>query len=686
MAGEAPESAQPPTDAADAVQAATASIDVFISYASADSAVAESVCESLERAGVACWMAPRDVTPGTFYADEIVHAIDAAKALVLILSQNAAASAHVLREVERATSKRHPVVSMRIDQAPLLASLEYFLNTSQWLDASAGDTVRAMPKLVAAVRIAIQKTATPDTAIAWTRSRASARAGGDRSQRRVIIVASLATLAIAGFAAYKLVQPAHRAIAPPAPTVATATPAEIPAASTIPEKSVAVLPFTDMSEKKDQEYFSDGMAEAIIDLLVKVPELYVPARTSSFYFKGKSEDIPTISRRLMVAHVLEGSVRKSGSHFRITAQLVRADNGYHVWSEIYDRKLDDIFKVQDDIALAVVTALKASLLQQDLDRSTVTTRPGVYTLYLQGISSWNRGTAEDFHKAVDYFKRALALDPNYVPALAILGQVLVDEFIYSGNLTELPAVSAQVHDAAQKAIALDPKSSDGHLAMARALQEFDWQWGAAEAEYRSAMNLDPKNAEAFGMASRLATLLGHDDQAARLAANATKIDPLNSFTHLYLGWALSSRGNLAEAEAAYRKSLELNPAAGMVRGALGLLLLRKADATAALAEIDQEPDEMTRRGLRPLALDALGRRTDADREIAALEQTSNDQPYVLAAIYASRNDSNRAFALLDLAYQQHNRSLPDLRIDNRFRNLARDPRYKALLRRMNLPE
>jgi TolB-like protein/cytochrome c-type biogenesis protein CcmH/NrfG len=589
--------------------------------------------------------------------------------------------------VERATSKRHPVVSLRIDQAPLPAGLEYFLNTSQWLDASAGDTVRAMPKLVAAVRIAIEKTATPDAVIAGTPSRASSRAGRVRSQHRVTIVgASLATVAIAGFAAYKLVQPAHRAIAPPEPTVTAATPAVIPAALTIPEKSVAVLPFTDMSEKKDQEYFSDGMAEAIIDLLVKVPELYVPARTSSFYFKGKSEDIPTISRRLAVAHVLEGSVRKSGNHFRIAAQLVRADNGYHVWSETYDRKLDDIFKVQDEIALAVVTALKASLLQQDLDRSTITARPGVYTLYLQGISSWNRGTAEDFHKAVDYFRRALALDPNYVPALGILGQVLVDEFIYSENLAEMRAVSAQVHDAAQKAIALDPKSSDGHLAMARAVQEFDWHWETAEAEYKSAMNLDPKNAEAFGMASHLASLLGHHDQAVRLAANATKIDPLNSFTHLYLGWAQSSRGNLAEAEAAYRKSLELNPAAGTVRGSLGLLLLLKGDATAALAEIDQEPDEMTRRGLRPLALDALGRRTDADREIAALEQTPSDHPYLLAAIYASRNDSNRAFALLDLAYQQHNRSLPYLRTDDRFRNLAGDPRYKALLRKMNLPE
>jgi adenylate cyclase len=622
------------------------------------------------------------VVPGSLYADEIVGAINDAKVVVLILSGHSVASPHVGKEIERASSKRRRIIAFHIDSASLTRGFEYFLSESQWIDVSSGGMDAAIAKLVEAVRrhlvpsSALELRAQPNPPTSVPTAKVVRKrwmvAGG------AILLVALAYLAVDKFWLSKQIAEEKQVFAPVSATV--------PASTTIPDKSVAVLPFVDMSEKKDQEYFSDGMAEAIIDLLVKVPELYVPARTSSFYFKGKSEDIPTISRRLMVAHVLEGSVRKSGSHFRITAQLVRADNGYHVWSETYDRKLDDIFKVQDDIALAVVTALKASLLQQDLDRSTVTARPGVYTLYLQGISSWNRGTAKDFYKAVDYFKRALALDPNYVPALAILGQVLVDEFIYSGDLAQMPAVSAQAHDAAQKAIALDPKSSDGHLAMARALQEFDWQWEAAEAEYKSAMNLDPKNAEAFGMASHLATLLGHHDQAARLAANATKLDPLNSFSYLYLGWAQSSRGNLAEAEAAYRRSLELNPAADMVRGSLGLLLLRKADATAALAEIDQEPNEMTRRGLRPLALDALGRRTDADQEIAALEQTSNDDPYLLAAIYASRNDSHRAFALLDLAYQQHSSSLPFLRTDDRFQNLARDPRYKALLRKMNLPE
>jgi len=663
----------------------SATPDVFISYASHDAATATTVVEALERNGVACWIAPRDVTPGAFYADEIVHAIDASKAIVLVLSQSATDSQHVLREVEHAVSKRHPVVSFRVDQAPLPAGLGYFLNTSQWLDASGGDIVRSMPKLIAAVRVAIQApVVTPGPA---PTPRGPAPSPSARpAKHTAIIVASLIGLVIAGFEVDRLWVSSRRAASSSLPTTAVPAPAPAPALPTIPEKSVAVLPFVDMSEKKDQEYFADGTAEEILDLLAKVPGLHVPARTSSFYFKGKSEDIPTIARRLMVAHVLEGSVRKAGDRMRITVQLIRADNGYHLWSETYDRTLDDIFKVQDEIALAVVTALKASLLQQDLDRSTITTQPEVYTLYLQGVSSWNRGTTADFHKAVEYLKRALALDPNYAPAWGILGQVLMDDFFYSGSLTEMRKISAQVHEAAQKAIALDPKSSNGHLALARAFHWFDWRWDAAEAEYKSAMDLDPQNAEAYGMASYLSVFLGRCDEAVRLATNAAKIDPLNSFTYLYLGDAQECRGNLAEAEAAYRKSLELNPAADEIRGILGMLLLRKGDATAALTQIEQEPMESFRRVLRPLALDALGRRAEADREITALEQTPNDHVYGLAAIYASRNDANRAFVLLDLAYQQHSSGVLFLRVDDRFRNLVRDPRYKALLHKMNLPD
>jgi TolB-like protein len=318
--------------------------DVFISYASPNSAVAETACEAMEQNGTTCWIAPRDVTPGASYAGQIIHAIDAAKAIVLILSQNAVSSPHVLREVERAASKRRPIISLRIDQLPLPADFEYFLNTSHWLDASTGDIARVMPRLIAAVQIAIRTPAAMPAGASTLRAPVPAASAG-RSQKRTAIAVTLVGLIIAGFAADRL-RPFGRRSAAKAPMVSTS--ASAPTA-TIPEKSVAVLPFVDMSEKKDQEYFADGIAEELLDLLAKTPGFYVPGRTSSFYFKGKQIALADIATALKVGHVLEGSVRRSGNRVRVTAQLIRADTGYHLWSETYDRNVGDLFKVQDEI-------------------------------------------------------------------------------------------------------------------------------------------------------------------------------------------------------------------------------------------------------------------------------------------------------------------------------------------------
>jgi len=368
--------------------------DVFVSYASQDAVVANAVVDALERSGVACWIAPRDVTPGTFYADEIVHAIDAAKASVLILSENAAASQHVLREVERAASKRHPVVSLRIDQAALPAGLEYFLNTSQWLDSSGGEVSRSIPRLIAAVRVAIRTPAVAPEAALIPRFHALSLPARSWKRTAAIIVASLSGLAIAGFAIDRLWLSSHRAAPTSAPTAAVPAPAPAPAAAVITEKSVAVLPFIDMSEKKDQEYFSDGLSEELIDMLTRIPDLRVPARTSSFYFKGKPTTIADVAKALGVFYVLEGSVRKAAGTIRVTAQLIRADNGYHIWSETYDRKLDDVFKVQDEIGAAVVQKLKLSLASTSRVGYVGTQNVEAYNRYLQARSIYAHHRAQ----------------------------------------------------------------------------------------------------------------------------------------------------------------------------------------------------------------------------------------------------------------------------------------------------
>ncbi len=662
--------------------------DVFISYASPDSAVAETVCESLERAGVACWIAPRDVTPGTFYADEIVHAIDAAKAIVLILSQNAAKSPHVLREVERAASKRHPVVSLRIDQAPLPAGLEYFLNTSQWLDAGAGDTVRAMPKLVAAVRHAIEERATPDSAIAATPTRASNAAGEDWSPRRIAIVAgSVVIVAIAGLAVYWSWQTARQSAAPRAPTATATTPAAVPAALAIPEKSVAVLPFADMSEKKDQEYFSDGLSEELIDMLTKIPDLRVPARTSSFYFKGKQATIAEIAKALRVAHVLEGSVRKSGNTLRITAQLIRVDNGYHMWSQTYDRKFDDVFKVQDEIADAVVKALKASLLESAAPRSAPTSSVEAYTLYLQARKIWSGGTQADFTRASDYLKRAINSDPRFAQAWATLALIRMDAYLYGEETARYREVRGEVLKSAAEALRLNPTLSDAHLAMGRLLNELDWDWHASEIEFKQAITLDPQNTFALRAASSQAWQMGRLREALTYAQSAVAIDPLQAENYSGEGYTYWALGSLKEAESSFRKAVELSDTGPSVHYQVGLILLAQGHASAALEEMQQETFPTYRQHGLILVFDALGRSSDADRELAYFEKTyALSWAYAIVEAYAARGDLERAFAWLDRAYRQHDVGLFAVKTDQLLKNLAPDPRYRAFLRKMNLPE
>jgi TolB-like protein/cytochrome c-type biogenesis protein CcmH/NrfG len=626
------------------------------------------------------------VTPGTFYGDEIVHAIDGAKASVLILSQNAAASQHVLREVERAASKRHPVVSLRIDQAPLPAGLEYFLNTSQWLDASGGDIARSMPKLIAAVRVAVK--AHVVTAVAPPAPRSSApSASAVSAKRTAIVVASLIALVMVGFAADRLWVGSHRSEPVMVPTVTGPPPVPVPATTAIPEKSVAVLPFVNMSEDKNNEYFSDGLSEELIDLLTKVPDLQVPARTSSFYFKGKQATVAEIAKALGVSHVLEGSVRKSGNKLRITAQLIRVDNGYHLWSETYNRQVDDIFKVQDEIAGAVVKALKVSLLEGETPRAAPTSNTEAYALYLQALAiATNAAQQTDLERVIDDLQRALKLDPKFARAWAALAgwRVYDYETFTSGGYQQ---VLAEARYAAEQALKLDPKLSDAHFAMSAVLSA-EWNWKAAEAEINQALALNPGNADAFGVATVIALTLGHFDEGLQLAQRVVTLDPLSALNYgsfAGLGGAYLAGGRLSEAETAYRQALDLAPAISQGHFLLGWTLLARREPAAALAVMEQETDQRYRDVGRALALDALGRRTEADRALAVAEaKYPGVVEYPIAVVYANRNDFDMAFAWLDRAFQMHDGWVPWLPWDPLLKNLRGDPRYRVLLRKMNL--
>src|SRR5438105_1796924 len=455
--------------------------------------------------------------------------------------------------------------------------------------------------------------------------------------------------------------------------------------SAAPEKSIAVLPFVDMSEKKDEEYFADGLSEELIGMLTTVPELKVPARTSSFYFKGKQTTIADIAKALGVAHVLEGSVRKSGNTLRITAQLIRVDNGYHVWSETYDRKLDDIFQVQDEIASAVVKALKVSLLEGEMPKATRAANPEAYALYLQGRSLHYRGTHADAQKAITYMEQALKLDPTYAPAWFGLADSLVYDYVYFGGSYQ--DVHARARAAAETALRLDPKLSDAHLAMGRVLGELEWDWAAADAEFKRTLELDPNNVLALWCASGYAHTGDRLDEALKLIQKAAALDAVGYGVYTGIGGAQLRRGRLAEAEAAYRKATDLNATAAGTYMWLGFVLLARGEPAAALAAMEQETDEGYRQYGLALVFGALGRQSDADRALAALETNYADsRAGHIASVYACRQQLDRAFAWLDRAYRQRDGWLPLIKADPCVKNLEPDPRYKALLRKLKLPE
>jgi adenylate cyclase len=459
----------------------------------------------------------------------------------------------------------------------------------------------------------------------------------------------------------------------------------------IPEKSVAVLPFLDLSERKDQEYFSDGLSEELIDMLTKIADLRVPARSSSFYFKGKNEKLGTIAKELRVAHLLEGSVRKADNRLRVSTHLIRADDGYDVWSQTYDRNTNDIFKVQDEIATAVVNALSVSLLKQSVPHRARTSNAVAYTLYLQGrarITNGNSLTGDQ--EAIAMLEQASKLDPGFAPTWATLARVRLAMYV-DYHVGSRAQVREDVLDDAGRAIALDPGLSEGHLMKGRVLSALDWNWAEAEAEIDQALGLDPTNADVLRNAAYLSIMQGRFDEAVRRVKAAAELDPLSFYNYMRLGNAQFYAGSAEQAEASYRTALALKSDVDELHADLALVLAAQGKREEALIENELEPESMNKALVRPIVLHALGRATQAERSLLEAEtRYGREYSTYLGVIFASRGDLTRAFEYWDRAFRAHD---PDLAyyakaapIEAQRPELATDPRYKALLRKMNLPE
>jgi TolB-like protein/Tfp pilus assembly protein PilF len=450
-------------------------------------------------------------------------------------------------------------------------------------------------------------------------------------------------------------------------------------------KSIAVLPFVNMSGDTGNEYFADGLSEELLNLLAKIPDLRVAARTSAFKFKGEKIDVQEVAQKLNVAHILEGSVRKSGNKVRITAQLIKAADGYHLWSETYDRTLDDIFVVQDDIAGEVVKALKLTLLGTTPLTRSGPMDPEAYNLALQGRFFLDRRGKQDLERAVDYFRQARERDPGYAPAWAGLSGAYARQA--DGGYVPAADGYGQAREAAEKALALDPQLVDAHLAMGSIHQVYDWDWVSADASIRKALDLEPGSAEALRRAGILAYILGRWDEAIDLVNKAIARDPLRPNSYNNLGLVLLAVDRDTEAEAAFHKALELDPDGASRHYAIGRALLQQGKADAALRETQQETDESWRLSGLPLVFHALNRRGDSDAALAALkDKYAGDSAYQIAEVHAFRGEADLAFEWLERAYAQRDGGVTEIKGDWLVRGLVGDPRYKAFLRKLKLPE
>ena len=464
---------------------------------------------------------------------------------------------------------------------------------------------------------------------------------------------------------------------------ANATDAAAMQASASPDAgTIAVLPFADLSAAQDQGYFADGMAEELIDVLARIPQLRVIGRTSAFQFKGRAGDLREIGSRLGAGYVVEGSVRKADAHIRVTAQLIDTHSGTHLWSESYDRELGDVLNLQDQIASSIARALQLTIHAADAPSPRPMHNSEAYTFYLRGRAALD-GDIHSINQGVLDLQQALALEPGYTRAAEALALAYLSQM----NSPEHPAARMWplVDGAARRALQLDPRSALAHAILGLKYASFDFDWPAANAELQRALALDSRDAVALYNTSWLAFDLGLYDESLRLQDVSLVIDPLSPDAHQNGGIIYYLLGDFDAAERELRASANLGPHFEENHTYLGLVQLLRNRPQAALEEMLAEQGGMRDFGLA-LAFHSLGRHADSDAALARLIRDSGETaPCNIAIVYAYRGERQQAFQWLDRAVTLRDPSLGyKFRKDPMLVPLRTDPRYHALLERMHL--
>lgn len=447
------------------------------------------------------------------------------------------------------------------------------------------------------------------------------------------------------------------------------------------DRSIAVLAFTDMSPEGDQEYLSDGIAEELLNLLAKIPELRVVSRSSAFSFKGQGIHIPTVAKQLNVSQVLEGSVQKSGNRIRVSAKLIEAHTDTQMWSKTYDRTLDDIFAIQDEISRDVVESLKVTLL--DAAPKGRQTDPQAYSLYLQGKYLNNLRGEDNLENALVVFKKALAIDPDYAPAWVGL-QLTYSLQIFHGLRTKEENLPLAM-DAANRALAIDKDMASAWAGLAYLKRTFEWDWRGASDAIQTALRLEPNNVEVLQPAAAIASTLGRLSESIDLYERCVELDPLRVGALKSLGDRYRNAGRFDDAFAAYSQVLTLNPSYPGIHSLLGNIHLLKGEPERALTELEKDPDYLYFDIAAARIEFSLGNEARAQSYLTdLLDKRAAEWPYGMALIYAWRGEKDAAFDWLERAYQRRDFRLAYFLGHLSFRNLIDDPRYPVFVKKIGL--
>jgi serine/threonine-protein kinase len=456
--------------------------------------------------------------------------------------------------------------------------------------------------------------------------------------------------------------------------------------------SIAVLPFVDMSENKDQEYFCDGITEEIINALAKLEGLRVVARTSAFEFKGKGQDIRKIGAQLNVATVLEGSVRKAGGALRVTAQLNNVADGYHLWTETYDREVKDVLAIQEEIAQAVANALRVRLASGQKLRlvKRYTDNPEAYRLYLQGRYHFYKLVPEEQKMAIQYFEQALALDPRYAPALAGMADAYY-RLSFTGGLPPTEAI-AKARQAAKRALEIDEGLGEAHGPLAHIHFGYDWDHRAAEKQFQRALELNPNNALTLRDYALYLVHTGRPDESLRQIQRALELDPLSSDVRHAMARIYMDRREFDSAVAQSRRVTERDPTHYLAYSIMGASLTAKRLYPEAVAALEKACALSGRHPVPVAALGhtlaAMGAESEAEKILRELDEMSGRRyvsPHHLATVCMGLGKKDQAIAWLERAYQERSLWLISITTDFRFDGLRSDPRFQALLKKIGLP-